>query len=254
MYYIDTHAHIYKQFYDNIDEIIKNMIEVDVKKVINFAEDLKTSIEVLNLQKKYPKLMYCAVGIHPQNAGKIKKEDIEKIENLIKNNKVCAIGEIGLDYHYSQSNKKKQIKVLQLQLKLAEKYNLPVILHCRDANDDVIRIIKKYNLKGVFHSFNGNELQIKAICECGFYIGINGIVTFKNAIDVKEMLKKIPTERLLLETDCPFLTPEPFRKYKNEPKYLPVTAEYVAKIKNITVDELIYIIKNNTFKIFDLDV
>ena len=176
---IDSHAHIISEFYDNIDDIVNFLKNKGVLKVINCADSVETSYEVLDLSKKYDDFLMPTVGIHPGHV-----EDLDKLDEIVKlleSNKFCAIGEIGLDYHYGKEDKEDQIKIFEAQLDLAEKYNLPVIIHSREACEDTFNIVKKSKSRGVVHCFGGDLQMAKKYIELGFYIGIGGVVTFKNS-------------------------------------------------------------------------
>ena len=247
--YVDSHAHINYDMYEDLDEVINTATENNVMKVVNCSEDLKTSLDVIDLHKKYSNL-YPAVGIHPQNVDKSNIGDIDKLEQIIKNENVVALGEIGLDYYYSRDNREKQILFFEKQLELSKKYDLPVIIHCRNATDDLLRILKKSDVKGVIHCFSGSVETARELIKLGYYLGVGGILTFKNS-KLVDVIKSIPIEYILLETDSPFLTPEPFRKYKNEPKYIPIIAEKLAQLKEIDVNEVMKITTNNANSVFD---
>lgn len=247
--YVDSHAHINYDMYEDLDEVINTATENNVMKVVNCSEDLKTSLDVIDLHKKYSNL-YPAVGIHPQNVDKSNIGDIDKLEQIIKNENVVALGEIGLDYYYSRDNREKQILFFEKQLELSKKYDLPVIIHCRNATDDLLRILKKSDVKGVIHCFSGSVETAQELIKLGYYLGVGGILTFKNS-KLVDVIKSIPIEYILLETDSPFLTPEPFRKYKNEPKYIPIIAEKLAQLKEIDVNEVMKITTNNANSVFD---
>ena len=247
--YVDSHAHINYDMYEDLDEVINTATENNVMKVVNCSEDLKTSLDVIDLHKKYSNL-YPAVGIHPQNVDKSNIGDIDKLEQIIKNENVVALGEIGLDYYYSRDNREKQILFFEKQLELSKKYDLPVIIHCRNATDDLLRILKKSDVKGVIHCFSGSVETARELIKLGYYLGVGGILTFKNS-KLVDVIKSIPIEYILLETDSPFLTPEPFRKYRNEPKYIPIIAEKLSQLKEIDVNEVMKITTNNANSVFD---
>lgn len=248
--FVETHAHIVKSMYDNIPEIINNSLDVNVMKIVNCSVDVSVSKEVISLSNQYNGVLYSAIGIHPENIDEVEKEDFIELEELIKNNKITAIGEIGLDFYYCKDNKEKQVIVFEMCLSLAQKYNLPVIIHSRDATRVVLNILKKYKVKGIIHCFSGSlEIALEYI-KMGYYIGIGGIVTFKNS-KLWEVVEKIDLSNIVLETDCPFLTPEPYRKYKNEPKYIPVIATKIAQIKGVSVEEVAEITTSNACHIFD---
>ena len=248
--FTDTHCHIYKEYYKNIDNIIKNAQTLNITRMINNGCDAKSNKEVLTLINKYPN-MYGALGIHPEVVDTYTKEDLLFIEKNIKNKKVIAIGEIGLDYHYTKDNKEKQIDLFESQSKLAEKYKLPVIIHSREATEDTINILKKYNITGVIHSFSGSLETAKIYIKMGFLLGINGVITFKNS-KLKDVIKEIDLTYLVLETDSPYLTPEPYRGTQNEPARIYNIAEYICDLKNISKKTLGEITNENIHRIFDI--
>lgn len=246
---IDTHAHLINEFYDNIDEIIEELKEKNMLKVINCADSLSTSKEVLEMAKKYDNFILPTIGIHPQNISN--KEDIIEIEELLKNNKVYAIGEIGLDYHYNEDNKEEQKEFLNLQLDLAEKYNLPVLIHIRDCIQECFDILKTRKLTGIIHCYSGSKEMAKEFIKLGYKLGIGGVLTFKNS-KLYEVIEAIDMKDIVLETDSPFLSPEPYRGKKNIPSNVYYVAKKIAEIKNISVDEVIKITTDNATTLFDI--
>ena len=248
---VDSHAHITKENYENIEEILNEANKNGINKIINAGDNLDSSKEVISLSKQYDNVLFCAVGIHPEYADSIKEKDLIEIENLIKNNKVIAVGEIGLDYYYGKENKLKQIELFEKELSLAVKYHLPVVVHSRSAVEDTINTLKKYKLKGVIHCFNGSTEIAKGYIKLGYKLGIGGLLTFKNC-KLIEVLKEKGIENIVLETDSPYLTPEPFRKYKNEPKYIKNIAEFLSKELGIEIEKLEYITNKNISEIFDI--
>ena len=247
--FTDSHCHIYKEDYNNIDEIINNAKQVNITKMINNGTDYKSDIEVLELKEKYPTL-YPAIGFHPEFASTYKKEELSIIEKNI--NKIVAIGEIGLDYHYEDSQKNKQKELLELQLDLAQKYNKPVIIHSRDATEDTINILKKYpTVKGVIHCFSGSYETACIYIKMGYKIGIGGVLTFKNA-KLAEVVEKLPLESILVETDSPYLAPVPHRGEKNEPALMINTIKKICEIKKISIEKLSKITEKNVKEIFDI--
>lgn len=248
--FTDTHCHLYKEYYDSIELILNNAKNAGINRFINNGCDANSNNEVLALAEKYPNV-YAAIGIHPEIADDYKWEDINFLLENINNNKVVAIGEIGLDYHYTKENKTEQIELFKKQLALAEKYNMPVIIHSREATDDTIRILKEYKVKGVIHSFSGSLETAKEYIKLGFLLGINGVITFKNC-KMKEYITDIPLSNIILETDAPYLTPEPLRGHKNEPTNIKYIAEFIAKAYNVTLEELSIITNNNIKRIFDI--
>ncbi len=248
--FTDTHCHIYKEYYENIDEILKNAKENKINRMINNGCDKKSNSEVLELIGKYEN-MYGALGIHPENVEEYIQEDIKLIEKQLNHKKVIAIGEIGLDYHYTKENKEKQKKLLEEQLSLAEKYHLPVIIHSREATEDTINILKNYKTKGVIHSFSGSLETAKIYIKMGYLLGINGVITFKNS-KLKDVIREIPLENIVLETDSPYLTPEPFRGKRNEPARILEIAKFISELKEISIEELARITNDNIKRIFDI--
>lgn len=246
----DTHCHLTKEFFQDIDEIIENAKMSGVGRYISAADSIVSSKEMILLGEKY-KDIYITLGIHPENCF----DSLDDIANIIEenknNSKFVAIGEIGLDYYYGKENKLRQIEVFEYQLALAEKYNLPVVVHSREATLDTINSIKKYNVKGVMHCFSGSLETAKELIKMGFYIGVGGVMTFKNS-KIDEIIKGIPLNKIVLETDSPFLTPEPFRKHSNEPKYIKTIAEYLANLKHIDISEVEKITENNVKEIFSI--
>ena len=243
---IDTHAHIVSEYYDDIDLLVKELKEKNIIGVINNATNYKEALEIIELSKKYNNFLYAAIGIHPENV----EEDINKIENLIKENKIVAIGEIGLDYHWRKDNKEEQKEVFIKQLKLSKKYNLPVIIHTRDSIQDCLDIIKKQNVRGIMHCFSGSYEMAKEFIKYGFKLGIGGVLTFKNS-KLYEVIEKVDLEDIVLETDSPYLSPEPFRGTKNIPSNVLYVAKKIAEIKNISVEKVIEKTTENARNIFD---
>ncbi len=249
---VDSHAHIYKEYYEDIDNVVKGAEENNVLKIINCASSINDIEEVIEVSCKHN--FYYALGIHPEEAIYFNDEMKIKLENYIMNNlnnkQFVAIGEIGLDY-YGKESKDDQIKLLEFQMILAEKYNKPVIIHSREATLDTINILKKYKVKGVIHCFSGSYETAREYIKMGYMIGIGGLITFKNC-NLKEYISKIGLENIVLETDSPYMTPEPYRGKKNEPKYVYETACFLSKIFDISLEELGKITTKNCYKIFDI--
>lgn len=248
--FTDTHCHLSKEFFDDVDMVIKNAKSNGVYRVISDADSVNNCYEMLELASDYDNI-YITLGIHPQNLGDDFEELVKIVEDNLDNKKVIAIGEIGLDYYYGKDNKEQQISLFEKQLKLAEKYNYPVVVHSREATLDTINCLKKYKVKGVIHCFSGSLETAKEYIKMGFLIGIGGVMTFKNS-KIDEVIKEIPLENLMLETDAPFLTPEPFRKYKNEPKYIKIIAEYLSNLKGLKIEEISQKTEENIKEIFDI--
>lgn len=249
---IDSHCHVLSSEYDNIDEIISNCRKNKIEKLIVNGYDIKSSIEAVDLASKYD-IVYAAVGIGPEDVLNIKTEDILKIESLVKSKKVVAIGEIGLDYYWTNKTKDEQLLAFNKLLKIAEDNNLPVIVHSREATKDVLDTLKKYNVTGIIHCFNGSYETAKEFINLGFLIGIGGVVTFKNSKTIKDVVSKIDLESISLETDSPYLSPEPFRGHKNEPSNVFYVAKKISEIKNVDLEYVIEKTGNNVFSKFDLN-
>jgi len=232
----DTHAHYDDVSYDeDRDEILLAMPKNNVKYIINQGIDIKTSKFAVSLSEKYP-YIYAAVGIHPEDVDK--NEDINEIKKLASHKKVVAIGEIGLDYHYDNTNKELQQKYFKEQLYLANELNLPVVVHDRDAHKDILDTLKSIKIKntGVVHCFSGSVEMAKELLKLGYYLGFDGPITFKNAKTAIEVLQYIPLDRILIETDAPYLTPAPFRGKRNNSMYLTHVLNKIAEIKSISPD------------------
>lgn len=247
--FTDTHCHIYEEYYD-VDDIMKKINSSNVNRIINNACDFKTSLEVLDLSKRYSN-MYCAIGLHPEN-------DLDEIDNvmalIIKNKdnpNMVAIGEIGLDYYYNKDNKEEQIEVLCKQLELAEKLNLPVIIHSREATGNMLSILKKYDVKGVIHCFNGSVEVAKEYIKLGYKLGINGVITFKNC-KLIEVIKTIGVDNVVFETDSPYLAPVPFRGEENNPTHVVDIVDFVSNNTGVSVEDLANISNKNIKDIFDI--
>lgn len=248
--FTDTHCHLYSEYFDNQDEIKEAALLNGVNRVINNGCDHKSNAEILALLPKYD-YMYGAIGIHPEQVHNYTNEDIAYVAKHIKDSKVVALGEIGLDYHYEKESREEQIKLLETQLEIAEKLNVPVVIHSREAATDVMKCLKKYKVKGVIHSFSGSLEEAEEYIKMGFLLGINGVITFKNS-NIKNVFEKIDLEHVILETDAPYLTPHPNRGKRNEPKYVKDIAEYVAALKGVSLEKLAEITNENIKRLFNI--
>lgn len=225
--FIDTHCHLSKKDYEDISKVIEDNRNANVSRIIISGctrEDLDETIEIIS---DYPDV-YATIGYHPEEADNIEEQDLVKLEQLLSLEKIIGIGEIGLDYHYSSENKEKQQQLFEYQLSLAEKYNLPVVIHTRDATNDTINILKKYNVKGIIHCFSGSYETACQYINMEFLLGIGGVITFKNC-HLKDTVKKLSLKNIVLETDSPYLSPVPYRGKTNSSKNIPIIAEYLAK-------------------------
>lgn len=245
----DSHAHYDDAKFDKIrDELLDSLPRQGVCGVINCGCDTESSKKALAFAEKYP-YIYAAVGVHPENIG---GGTVTEIEELAKHKKCVAIGEIGLDYYWVSDNKEKQKALFEEQLILANKLKLPVIVHDRDAHADTLEILKNHRPKGVVHSFSGSPEMAKEILKLGMYIGIGGVITFKNAKKLLEVVEMLPEDRFLLETDAPYLTPVPHRGEINHSAMIYHTAKKIAEIKNTTVDEVLSSARKNTENLFGI--
>ncbi len=228
----ESHAHLDdKRFNKDREEVINSLKDYNVTKVVNIGADMKSSRRTVDLATKYD-FIYGAVGVHPHSADKVKDEDMEVLRQYSKNPKIVAIGEIGLDFYYDHSDRDAQRYWFRRQLELAKELDMPVVIHSRDASEECYKIVKESKItRGVVHCFSGSAEMGKKYVDLGLYIGIGGVITFKNAKKLMEVVDVIPIERILLETDCPYLSPEPFRGQRNSPIFLPEIVKKISEIK-----------------------
>ena len=248
----DTHSHYDDMKFNPDREMVLDTLQSQgVSLVVSCGCDIDTTQFNFDLSQKYD-YVYFAAGFHPENLDGANLDDLKIIEKFAKNSKCVAIGEIGLDYHWMNSSKQEQKDFFEAQLELANKLDMPVIVHDREAHGDTLDILKQYKPKGVLHCFSGSKEMAKEIIKLGMYIGLNGVVTFPNARKSLEVVKEIPLERLVLETDCPYLAPVPMRGKRNDSSYIPYTAEKIAQVLNIDTQELINITNTNGKRLFAL--
>ena len=245
--YIDTHCHLSSEDYDDIDLVIKENIDNNVSKIIVSGCDMGSIKEVLILSKKYPSV-YLTLGFHP---SEVNNYDLDYLKEVLKEPKVVGLGEIGLDYHYGKEDTEEQKDLFRKQLDIAKELNIPVVIHSRDATKDTINILKEYNLKGVIHCFSGSLETALEYIEMGYLLGIGGVITFKNS-KLYKVVEKVPLENIVLETDSPYLTPDPYRGKKNSSKYIPIIAKKISEIKKIDIEKVKEITTSNASKLFDL--
>lgn len=254
----DSHAHYDdEQFDGDRDELLRSLPSKGVCAVINCASDLKSSATSAELSEKYP-FFWCACGVHPHEAEKeLKTDDIDKIEkrivNLTEKKKCVAIGEIGLDYHYDFSPRELQKEIFELQLKLSKELDLPVIVHDREAHEDTMTLLKKYRPKGVVHCFSGSVEMAREVLKLGMYIGLGGAVTFKNAKKPVAVAAATDIDRILLETDCPYMAPVPFRGTRCSSDMIAYSAQTIASVKNMDVQTLVDAATENTKRLFGIE-
>jgi len=259
---IDTHAHIdFKEFDDDREEIMKRFFDGGGEKMINIGCDLKSSVRSYELAKNNENI-FASAGIHPHDADTVDKNSLKKIEELVQHYKVIAVGEIGLDYFKNLSSQEKQIEAFKLQLELAENHNMPIIIHCRDAYNDLINILKEYktsNWRGVIHCFGASQKIAEEFLNLGFYIGFTGIITYYkdkselgNEPEIYRVIKNMPLNRILIETDCPYLAPVPERGKRNEPLFVKNVAEKIAQIRKMSFEEIEKQTSENAIKLFKI--
>lgn len=251
---IDTHSHLFEEeFKNDLNECIKRCKEKNVNKIILVGFSCETNRLALDLSKKYD-LFYPTAGIHPSEAGINYQNDLNDLYSFVKENKVYAIGECGLDYHYGKDNIDYQKIVFKKQIELAIAMDLPIIIHMRDATLDTYEILSRYKgkIKGVMHCYSGSVEMAKEFIKLGMYISLGGPVTFKNAKESKRVAVEIPLEKLLIETDCPFLAPTPYRGTRNESSYVALVLEEIARLREMSASEVDEITTLNAEKLFNI--
>ena len=247
---IDTHCHLYdEKLYSNLDQIIINATKANIKKMICIGDNLNTSEKSIKISETYENI-YATIGIHPHESKDANMSYLSTIEKKTTHKKVVAIGEIGLDYYYNFSDSDTQKKVFLNQLKLAKKLNLPTVIHCRDAYEDLYTtILNSKHQKGVIHCFSGSVEFAKKIIDLGFYISFTGMITFVK--ELENVIRKIDLKHIMIETDSPYLAPVPYRGKINQPAYVNNVAEKIADIKNISIEEVEKITTNNANLLFN---
>ena len=252
----DTHVHLNaEQYEDDLQEVINRALEKGVQNMVVVGFDEPTIKKAIQIAETYD-FIYASVGWHPVDAIDMTDEHLAWIEELAQHPKVVALGEMGLDYHWDKSPKEVQKDVFRRQIRLARKVNLPIIIHNRDATEDVVTILKEEHVEevgGIMHCFTGSIEVAKQCMDMNMYISFGGPVTFKNAKKPKEVAVELPLDKLLIETDCPYLTPHPFRGKRNEPGYVSYVAEQIAELKGITYEELADITTANAKKLFGIN-
>jgi len=249
--YFDTHAHYCdKQFNEDREELIESMPGSGISLILNAGSSIRSSKLSLELADKYP-FIYASVGVHPHDAKSMTDETVSELEKMLSHPKAVAVGEIGLDYHYDFSPRDVQKKRFREQLELARHLKLPVIIHEREALQDTLDLVCRYkDLTGVFHCFSGSWETAKIILDLGWYISFTGVVTFKNARRALEVVEKMPADRIMLETDCPYMAPEPKRGKRNSSLYLPFIAEKIANIRKLTTEQVAQLTTENGKRFF----
>lgn len=254
MMIIDTHAHYDdKQFDIDREEILNSLEAEGVGIVVNASASYRSCERVVKMVQEYP-FMYAMVGVHPDEVGDLNEETFAKMKELYKEPKVVAVGEIGLDYYWDNEPREKQKEWFIRQLEVARELDLPVNIHSRDAAEDTFNIMKEYakGLKGIIHCFSGSKEMAIEYVKLGFAIGIGGVVTFKNGRKLKEVVEALPLTSIVLETDCPYLAPVPFRGKRNNSAYIKYVAEEIAQLKGVTYEEVLAQTEKNAREIYGL--
>ena len=250
----DTHSHYADHAFDeDREQVLAELPDKGIELVMLAASDMRDSLANSELAAKYD-YVYASAGIHPESVDDTPTDYLDRLREIIASNpKVRAVGEIGLDYHYDDYDREKQIRFFREQLELAAELDMPVIVHSRNATEDTIEILKEYRPRGVVHCFSGSAETAKEVIKLGMYIGFTGVLTFKNAKKALKALAKVPIDRLLMETDCPYMAPEPFRGRRSDSSMIAYTAAKAAEVKGIPVEELIDITCRNGMKMYGIE-
>ncbi len=250
---VDSHAHLDGgQFAKDLDETVERAKNNGISHILTIGCDLESSIKSINVAESYDNI-FAAVGVHPHDAREINNATLEKLESMLSHPKVVALGEIGLDYYRDRSPRETQRLAFRQQIQLAKKVGKPIIVHDRDAHDDVIEILRDENAKevgGVLHCFSGDSKMAKQCLDLGFYLSFTGTITYPKNEAIREIISHIPIDRMLIETDCPYLSPQKFRGKRNEPSYVRYTAEKLAEIKQLTVEDVARVTSRNCYNLF----
>ena len=247
---IDSHAHLVSL--ENLPEVLQRAQENNINKIVSISSDIPSTEATISLAEEYD-YIFATTGVHPHSADQMSEEVLIGIDHFAENDKVVAIGETGLDYFYMNSEKEVQIDSFTEHIRLGKKHNLPIIIHVRDAHEDMIEILSKESMPdtpGVIHCFTGDYDTAKKYLDLGFYISFSGIVTYKRSEELREAAKKIPKDKILIETDSPYLAPVPHRGKPNEPSYVKHVAETISNVRGISFDEIAEITKANAEKLF----
>lgn len=248
----DSHAHYNDEQFDiDRDSLLASLPEAGIVGIINCGTDVKSSLASLEMAEKYP-FVYAACGYHPESALEFTDDNLLEIEKMLSHKKCVAVGEIGLEYHYDFVPKDVQKYVFEKHLELAVKHDMPVIVHDREAHQDTMDLLEKYKPKGVLHCYSGSAEMAKEVLKMGMYIGLGGAVTFKNAVKPVDVAEMIPLDRLLLETDCPYMSPVPMRGKRNNSAYIEYVAEKIAGIRGISSQELLDKTADNARILFNI--
>ena len=235
----DTHAHYDDpRFAEDRDVLLASMRERGVARIVNVGSNLDTSRQSIVLARRFP-MVYCSVGVHPDGADRVPPDYLEQLAALSRADKVVALGEIGLDYYYGKETREAQLRVFREQLALAKDLDLPVIIHDRDAHGDTMDLLREFRPRGIVHCYSGSAEMARELVKLGMYVGFTGVVTFKNARKALEAVAALPLDRILLETDCPYMAPVPYRGKRCDSSMLPQTAQAIAQVKGVDPQALV---------------
>lgn len=251
----DTHAHYDdEQFDEDREQLLLSMQEGGVGTIVNAGSDVSSWEDIRNLTERYP-FVYGAVGVHPDDVGELNEENFKRLRTILQEEKIVALGEIGLDYYWDKESHEEQKEWFIRQLELAKELEMPVIIHSREAAADTLEIMKKYTgkLKGVIHCFSYSAELAREYVKMGFFIGIGGVVTFQNAKKLKEVVKEIPMEAIVLETDCPYLAPVPNRGKRNSSLNLTYVAEQISELKGVPYEEVVVQTERNARRLYGME-
>ena len=249
---IDSHAHLDNEQFNEDREDVLNRIKENLDFAVNIGYNLASSKKSVEFAKNYD-FIYAVVGVHPDDIGEYSDEVEKELEKLAQEDKVLAIGEIGLDYHWMTFPKEQQQEVFRKQMKLAQRVGKPVAIHSREAMEDTLKILKEFpDVKGIFHCYPGSVETARKVID-NYYLGIGGVLTFKNAKKLVEVVENIPLDKLIIETDCPYMAPTPHRGKRNEPIYVEYVARKIAEIKGISYEEVVEVTNKNTRKAYGME-
>lgn len=249
---VDTHCHIFKKYYEDIDRVIEDAVKSGVKMLIVNGYNMESNREVLELVKKYD-IVYGAIGIQPEEVYDFTDSAINFIREHINDEKIIAVGEIGLDYHYD-GDREVQKNFFKRQLKIAREYDKPVIIHSRDCIQETYDILKSFKIRGIMHCYSGSLEMAREFVKIGFLLGIGGICTFSNANKIVEVIKGVDIEYIVLETDCPYLSPVPYRGLRNEPKNVSIILEKICELKGLNFKDVEKATTSSVLRLFDKDI
>lgn len=253
-WFFDSHAHYdQRRFAEDQKELLASMADHGIGRIMNIGCDPESSLKSVRLAEEYD-FIYAAVGSHPDDAANVDDVLVERYRNLAGREKVMAIGEIGLDYYYEDVPRAKQQEAFRKQMALAAELDMPVIIHQRDAYEDALKIVDEFpTVKGVFHCFSGSLEYAKEVVKRGYYMGFTGVITFKNARKAVEVAQWAPLDKLLLETDCPYMTPEPYRGRRSDSTMIPKMAEKIAELRGLSVEQVAKLTRENALRLFRME-